>query len=109
MKDLTVADRIKMRRLELGLSQDELAKRMGYSTKSAVSRTENSGDKVGTNRIKAFAKALNCPVSYLMGFDDEIEIPDVVQGTAEIIDLYSRATSEQRLAVLNLLRSFVSD
>lgn len=65
---MTVADRIKIRRIELGLSQDELAKRMGYSTKSAVSRTENAGDNIGQKRINAFAKALNCSPSELMGW-----------------------------------------
>lgn len=40
---------------------------------------------------------------------EENHIPDYVPGTVEVIDLYSRATPEQRKAVLNLLRSFVSD
>ena len=49
-----------------------------------------------------------------MGFDvekytEEKTIPDYVPGTVEIIDLYSKATPEQRQAVLNLLRSFVPD
>lgn len=68
---MTTGDRIKQRRIELGLTQDELAKKMGYSSKSAVSRTENSGDDIGVNRIKKFAEVLNTTPSYLMGWLDE--------------------------------------
>ena len=64
-------ERIKNRREELGLSQTELAKRMGYSSKSAVSRTENAGDDVGTTRVYKFASALRCSPSELTGWTEE--------------------------------------
>lgn len=45
---------------------------------------------------------------YLLSLiEEEVEVPEYVPGTVEIIDLYSKATPEQRQAVLNLLRSFV--
>ena len=41
---MTVADRIKMRRLELEWSQEELAKRAGYYGKPTISKYENAGN-----------------------------------------------------------------
>lgn len=67
---MTVGERIQLKREELGLSQSELAKRMGYAGKSAVSRAENSGDDIGANRIVRFADALNTTPSYLMGWEE---------------------------------------
>ncbi|MBQ0112417.1 MAG: helix-turn-helix transcriptional regulator [Bacteroidales bacterium] len=68
---MTVGERIKYIRELKGYTQTELAKKMHYASKSAVSRTENSGDKVGSNRIKEFAIALDVSIAYLMGWIDE--------------------------------------
>jgi len=67
---MTVGDRIRARRKELGYSQLELSKKMGYSEKSAVSKAENCGDNITTTKIHKFAKALDCSFSYLMGWDE---------------------------------------
>jgi len=66
----TVGDRIKQRREALGLSQMQLAIKMGYNNRSAISRAETSGDEIGANRVKKFAEALNCTPAYLMGWKD---------------------------------------
>ena len=66
----TVGDRIKQRRETLGLSQMQLAIKMGYNNRSAISRAETSGDDIGANRVKKFAEALNCTPAYLMGWKD---------------------------------------
>lgn len=89
---MTVSDRIRLRRIELGLSQDELARKMGYSSKSAVSRTENAGDDIGQKRIIAFANALNCTPSYLMGWTE-------VKPTDYFEDAYSEEYRKDALAL----------
>ena len=65
---MTTGDRIRERRVSLGISQADLAKRMGYSSKSAVSRTENAGNNIGQKRVKAFAEALDTSPEALMGW-----------------------------------------
>lgn len=35
-----IGERIKARRLELGLTQEELAKKMGYTSRSTVNKVE---------------------------------------------------------------------
>lgn len=106
---MTVADRIKQRRIELGLSQDELAKKMGYSSKSAISRTENSGDDIGANRVRNFAKALMTSESYLMGWTEQNPSgPKFEPDHLYIIDMYSRLTDSQKQIVLNTMKAFLN-
>lgn len=65
----TVGDRIRERRKELGLTQGELATRMGYKSKSAVCKAETVEFNPTLDRVKEFAKALDTTPSYLMGWD----------------------------------------
>jgi transcriptional regulator with XRE-family HTH domain len=68
--DLGIGKRIKDKRIELGLSQKELAHRMGYKSEAAISKVEHGEDNITTDRISKFAKALNCSPGYLMGWED---------------------------------------
>ena len=70
---MTVADRIRERREELGLTQIELAERMGYKTKSSVSKIESAQDKVTLKTVERAATALQCDKAYLMGWYEAIE------------------------------------
>ena len=67
---MTVGERIYQRRKELGLTQEELGKRLGYG-KSAVCRVEKEGNNITSDRIIKFANALECSPSYLMGWEDK--------------------------------------
>jgi transcriptional regulator with XRE-family HTH domain len=71
---MTVADRIISRRKELGLSQEDLAKKMGFASKTSISKTEAMGDNVSTKKIRLFAEHLNCSVAYLMGWEDNSQV-----------------------------------
>lgn len=42
---LEIYKRIRARREELGISQEELAKRMGYRFRSSINKVENGEDK----------------------------------------------------------------
>lgn len=68
---MTIADRIKQKRLELGLTQEELAVKMGYSDKTSVSKIESSGDDISLKKINKIAKALGVDEAYLLGYYDE--------------------------------------
>lgn len=70
---MKIGERIKNRRIELNITQDELARRLGYSDKSSISRMENSS-KLTLNKVQLLADALNVSPSYLMGWEDEVNI-----------------------------------
>lgn len=67
---MTIGERIKQRRIELGLSQEDLAKKMGYSTRNAIYQFEKK-DNMKLSLIQKFADALDCTPSFLMGWEDE--------------------------------------
>ena len=65
---MTVGDRIKEIRNQLGWSQEELAKRAGYNDKTAISKLEHSDNRITLKQVKRIAKALDVEASYLMGW-----------------------------------------
>ena len=66
----TLAQRISDRRKELGMTQEELAKKLGYKTKSTISRIESGDNDIPLNKVVAFADALQTTRAYIMGWDD---------------------------------------
>lgn len=116
---MTVGDRIRERRIELGLTQEELATRMGYSGKSSVCAAETGGDNVTTTKVKKFAMALGCSPRYLMGFAEEEGYINVIPAeniefskpykekkkAEELYSLYENSSPEVQKAVELLLRS----
>lgn len=63
--------RIKKKREELNISQDELAIKLGYKSRSSINKIEMGKSDIPQSKIKAFADALNTTPSYLMGWDDD--------------------------------------
>lgn len=78
---MTSGDRIKQRRLELGWSLRELAKRMGYANQSTISRIEKGEIDIPQSKVVKFAEVMGTTVAYLMGWDEEIQKDPV--GVAE--------------------------
>lgn len=66
---MTVGDRIRSVREHKGISQEELARRLGLKDKSSVCKIEKAGDNVSTTSIKKYAAALNTTIAFLMGWD----------------------------------------
>lgn len=68
---LQLYENIKKRRLELNMSQQELAESVGYKGKSMISQVENGLVDLPESMIMKFASALDTTPSYLMGWEDE--------------------------------------
>lgn len=84
---MTVADRIKFRREELNITQEELAKRLGLKGKSSVCKIESSGDNISTKSIRKYAKALDVTIAYLMGWEQLTLFDDVLSPNQSTMDL----------------------
>ena len=65
-----VGKRIKARRIELNLTQEELAHRMGYKSKAAICKVENGEDNLAADRLCKFADALETTPGSLMGWEN---------------------------------------
>ena len=68
----SIYERIKQRRIELGLTVEELANKMGYKDKSSISKIENGKADIPTSKVVAFAKALETTTAYLLGVDTPV-------------------------------------
>lgn len=69
----TIGSRIRDRREELGLSQDELGKRLGYKSRSSINKIELDQRNLTQSKIKAIADALDTTPAYIMGWNE----PDI--------------------------------
>ena len=65
----TIYDRIRARRLELGLTVEDLAQQLGYKDKSSISKIENGKADILQAKVELFANALHTTTAYLMGVD----------------------------------------
>jgi transcriptional regulator with XRE-family HTH domain len=68
---MEVNTRIRQCRMDLGMSQEELAEAVGYTGRSAIARIESGRNKVSISKIPIFAKALHTTEAYLLGVDSK--------------------------------------
>ncbi len=71
---LEVGKKIKQRREELGLTQDELAAKTGYKSRSSINKIERGGNDLPQTKVVAFARALDTTPSYLLGWEDDNDL-----------------------------------
>lgn len=100
----TLGQRIKSRRLELGLTQEELAKKLGYSHKSSIGKIENGNNDITQSKVVEFAHALDTNVAYLMGWDAEDTEHDkkITAMMNELTNLWDLMTDEQKQQYLSI-------
>lgn len=127
---MTIGERIKQRRIELGLTQTELAHRMGITSKTTICKAETTDFNPTTDRVREFAKALECTPAYLMGWesrdedqtyqklkeiaDKKLAIEEMessgfsheqIAGAIKLFEKYKNASPEVQAAVELLLKS----
>jgi transcriptional regulator with XRE-family HTH domain len=73
---MNVGERIKQRREELHMTQEELAKKVGYTSRSSIAKVESNANGMVQSKLVIFANALQTTPSYLLGWDDCIEQED---------------------------------
>ncbi len=72
---MTVYDRIRALREQKGLSQQELANKVGFKTASAVNKIELGLRDISQTKLSQFAKALDTTPGYLLGWDGYDDMP----------------------------------
>ena len=65
-----LSTRLHLRRKELGLSQEELALRMGYRSKSSITKLEKGINDLPRAKLEELAAALSTTPAWLMGLVD---------------------------------------
>lgn len=100
---IDIGEKIKQRRLELGWSQQELADRMGYTSKSTITRIEKGINDVAQKNIEKFAEVLNVSVAYLMDWDEEETAVDSL--TQQHLENYAHLNQEWKDLIDELIKA----
>lgn len=87
VRDITINDRIALRRKELNMTQQELALKVGYTSKSTINKIELGINDVKHKKIKIFADALQTTTSWLMGWDEPDNKPKLTEKQQQLVDL----------------------
>lgn len=111
---------IRERRIELGLTQEELAKKLGYADKSMIAKIEAGKIDLAQSKILAFADALFTTPSALMGWVDEQDRADTKQQLLErafsdrpemhmLFSVAEKATKEDIEKTIRILEALKSE
>lgn len=66
-----MGNRIKKERINIGLTQEGLAQKLGLNNKSSISQYE-SGDAIPSDDVKfAMSKLFDCSIDYILGKTDK--------------------------------------
>lgn len=104
---MAIGDRIKRRREELAISQDELAKRLGYKSRSSINKIELGLQNLNQSKIKAIADALQTTPAFIMGWDQEEAPPQLDHESIEMAKIFAQLSSENRFKILELSRLYL--
>lgn len=102
-------ERIANRRKELGYSQEELAKKLGYKSRSTINKIELGKNDIPQYKILEFAAALEMPVEDLMAYEQtepgSIVFEDALE--EELIENFRKLTVMNKGQVIGMVRGFL--
>lgn len=90
-----IGKRIKAKRESLGLTQEELAHKLGYKNKTSIAKIEIGANDITQSKVIEFAKALNTTPSYLMGWEWDVVNMDLSAIESNVITAYRNNPDKQ--------------
>lgn len=108
---IEIGNRIKQLRTEKDMSQDELAKRSGYGSRSTINKIELGINDVPQSKIKAIAEALGVSVGTLLCWDEFDEKHDTkkIQKEVNLIEHIERQHGKTTREVFEMYIQLDSD
>lgn len=94
-----IGARIKAKRVELSLTQRELAARLGYTDHTTLTRIEAGKVDLPQSRIGQFAQVLGVTPGYLMGWEDEPPAAELGEIAASVL---------QRPGILKMVQDYLT-
>ena len=107
-----ISQRIRSKREELGMSQEELAKRIGYSNRASINKIENDVSKLTTDKIEAIAKAFGVTPSWLMWGNEETDTskeidPTLATQDAELLTIFHQLSANDKKRLVEMAKLFL--
>lgn len=99
----TIGERIKARRELLKMSQQELAEKLGYKSRSSINKIELGEQNLTQSKIYKIATALYTTPEYIMGWNNDPEAQP--QEKKNIIEILAPPTTLQELLGFPFIKS----
>lgn len=116
---MTIGDRIKQRRLEIGLTVDQVADRIGKNRATVYRYESNEIEKFPLDILYPLADALRTSPAYLMGWEEkdaeqalpscEVKNQNIIRIAARNGTYTERILSDQQLAALTAILDQMPD
>ena len=101
----TIGENILRLRKQLGWTQEELSRKMGYKSKSTINKIEMGINNIPQNKIAQFAKILGTTPAELMGWEENTKKELVLtQAEQELLDMYRHASTDKRELIIGILK-----
>lgn len=94
-----VGKNIKKRRIALGLTQEDLAKKLGYKSKSTINKIEKGINDISQSKLLEIAKALHTTPAYLMGWEEEKK--ELSSKEKHLLKIYNQLNNQDKQEVIN--------
>lgn len=104
-----IGERIKSRRLELKMSQEEIAAALGYKSRSSINKIEKDGRNLPQDKIFAIAQLLRTTPSYIMGWEDEVQQPSVIEEEPTLDSLFDMLSDKGQESLISYMRFLETD
>jgi len=106
--DKQVGKRVRVRRLELGMSQSKLAGQLGLSFQQ-LQKYESGANRIGAARLKRLSELLDVPLTYFFGeakekFTAALEM-DATRASVRLVRAFSKVKRSDRMAIITLTES----
>jgi len=92
---MEIYERIRARRIELGITQEELGKMVGYTHRSTTNKTEKGINDIPCRMLPKYAEALQTTVGYLVGAEETA----LTEEEKDIISRYREMPAQMQEAV----------
>ncbi len=105
--DVHVGSRIRLRRIELGLSQTELADKVGVSFQQ-LQKYENGKNRVSASRLYAISQKLKSPIAWFFeGVESGVQVRlERERATIELVRAFSNLSPQEQDTVLLVAKAF---
>ena len=100
---MTIGDRIKKLREAKGWTQEDLAKEVGYKSRSTIGRIEKNIIDLTPAQITQFAEVLGSSREYIAGWIDEEPTAESLE-VHEMARQFSKLSSEDKQTIKELLK-----
>lgn len=115
--DNNIGQNIARKRKELGWTQEELATKMGYKSKSTINKIELGVNDIPQSKVAKFAEVLQTTPAYIMGWEATQKKADTItsamlrmKNDSEFLTLVEKLTeldSEKVRGVMQMLSAFL--